>query len=469
MFPKDFVWGSATAAYQIEGAWNEGGKGPSIWDEFSHAPGKIKDGTTGDIACDHYHRFREDVALFKEMGLKAYRFSVSWPRILPEGTGKVNEAGLNFYSDLVDTLLEAGITPYMTLYHWDLPLALQEKGGWCNRETADCFAELTALIADRLGDRVKHYITVNELSVFIKGLTNGAHAPGLITTPDYYVKAFHNVLLGHGKAAKLLREKVPDAKIGLGPALLPYMPKTEADLEACRRQMFAVKRTINGKPVNAIADFINVPSMLLDPVLFGTYPADGLEVIEKYLPACWQEDLKTIRGKLDFIGFNCYQGRFAVDSGDGGIRVLPFVPGYARTAIDWPVNPECIYWTARYLYERYQLPVVVTENGISTHDWVSLDGKVHDPNRIDYLNRHLLQLEKAIDEGIQVQGYFCWSAMDNMEWARGYFDRFGLIYVDFETQKRTVKDSGRWYKEVIETNGERLHEYGNENGITTNC
>ncbi len=467
MFPKNFVWGSATAAYQIEGAWNEDGKGLSIWDEFSHTPGKIKNGDAGDMACDHYHRFREDVALMKEMGLKAYRFSVCWPRILPEGTGRVNEAGVRFYSDLIDALLDAGITPYMTLYHWDLPLALQEKGGWCNRETADCFAELTGLIADRFGDRVKHYITVNELSVFIKGITNGVHAPGLLMTPDYYVKAFHNVLLAHGKASRILREKVQNVQVGLGPALLPYMPKTENDLEACRRQMFAVKRTINGAPNNAIADFISVPSMLLDPVLWGTYPEDGLEVIEKYLPASWQEDLKIIHGTLDFIGFNCYQGRFAVDSGDGGIRILPPKPGYARTAIDWPVNPECIYWTARYLYERYKVPVVVTENGISSHDWVSLDGKVHDPNRVDYLQRHLLQLEKAIDEGVDVRGYFCWSAMDNFEWARGYFDRFGLIYVDFETQERIVKDSGWWYKEVIETSGERLHRYGSENAVKT--
>lgn len=459
MFPKHFVWGSATASYQIEGGWNEDGKGLSIWDEFSHTPGKIFDGTTGDVACDHYHRFREDVALMKKMGLRAYRFSVSWPRLLPEGVGKVNEAGVKFYNNLIDALLEAGITPYMTLYHWDLPLALQEKGGWSNREIADWFANFVELIAKRFGDRVKHFITINEISVFIKGIVNGIHAPGILTTPDYYVKAYHNILLAHGRAVEVLRQLVPDAKIGVGPALMPYMPLTEKDEEACRNTVFSVKRMIGGKPNNAIAEFINVPSMLLDPVVFGKYPEDGVEVIGKYLPATWQEDLKTIHQPIDFIGFNCYQGRFAAEDGNGGIRMAKQAPGYARTAINWPVNPECIYWVAKYLYERYHLPLIVTENGISTHDWVSLDGKVHDPNRIDYLNRHLLQLEKAIDEGVEVLGYFCWSFMDNYEWARGYFDRFGLVFVDLETQKRTVKDSGFWYQKVIETNGDHLHQF----------
>jgi len=456
MFPKDFVWGSATAAYQIEGAWNLDGKGPSIWDEFSHTPRKILDGTNGDVACDHYHRFREDVELMKEMGMKAYRFSVSWPRLFPDGTGEVNEAGVRFYSNLIDALLDAGITPYMTLYHWDLPLALQEKGGWCNGESANWFALFTRLIADRFGDRVKHFITVNEISVFIKGIVNGVHAPGICSTPDYYVKAFHNVLLAHGKAVRVLRENVPDAKIGVGPAILPFMPASGKDLAACRDTLFSVKRRIDGKDTDALAGFMNVPSMLLDPVVFGTYPEDGLELIRPYLPSSWQEDLKIVNEPVDFIGFNCYQGKFA-EAYDGGIRIKQKPAGYARTAIDWPVNPECLYWSARFLHERYRLPLIVTENGISTHDRISLDGKVHDPDRIDYLNRHLLQLEKAMGEGAKVQGYFCWSTMDNFEWSRGYFDRFGLIYVDFETQKRIVKDSGLWYKKVIETGGKHLH------------
>ena len=459
MFPKDFKWGAATASYQIEGAWNEDGKGLSIWDEFSHTPGKVLNNDTGDVACDHYHRFREDVQLMKQLGLKSYRFSISWPRLLPEGTGKVNEAGIRFYSDLVDELLAAGIQPCATLYHWDLPLALMEKGGWSNPDSADWFAEYTALVADRLGDRLKFFFTFNEISVFIKGIINGVHAPGVLTTPDYYVKAFHNILRAHGRAVQVLREKVADVKIGFAPAILPYMPKTEADREACRETLFATKRMLDGKPNNPIETFINVPSMCLDPIVFGHYPADGLEVIEKYLPENWQEDMALISQPIDFIAFNVYQGRYATANPAGGINFEKWEPGYARTAIDWPIAPPCIYWVATFLYERYKLPLYVSENGLSSHDWIALDGKVHDMSRIDYLQRHLLQLEKAIEDGADVRGYFQWSLMDNYEWARGYFDRFGLIFVDYPTGTRTVKDSGYWYRKVIDTNGEALHNY----------
>ena len=459
MFPKEFAWGAATASYQIEGAWNEDGKGLSIWDEFSHTPGKVKNNDTGDTACDHYHRFREDMALMKQLGLKAYRFSVSWPRILPEGTGAVNPKGLRFYSELVDALLEAGIEPYCTLYHWDLPLSLMEKGGWSNPESARWFADYTQQVAQLFGSRVKHYFTFNEVSVFIKGIINGNHAPGLLMTPDYYVKAFHNILRAHGEAVRVLREKAPGAKVGIAPAILPYVPRTEGDAEACRRMLFATKRTIDGKPNKPIESFINVPSMLLDPIVFGKYPEDGLEVIEKYLPSNWQADMEGIARPIDFIAFNTYQGRVAMDDGHGGLTLEPLKAGYARTAIDWPVTPACLYWVARFLWERYKLPVYVSENGLSSHDWICLDGKVHDSYRIDYLNRHLLELEKALGDGADVRGYFQWSLMDNFEWARGYFDRFGLIYVDYPTGTRTVKDSGYWYSEVIATNGASLHRY----------
>lgn len=460
MFPKEFIWGSATAAYQIEGGWDLDGKGSSIWDAFTHTPGKIMDKQNGDVTCDHIHRFREDVALMKKLGMKAYRFSICWPRLLPEGTGRVNEAGVQFYNELIDELLAADIVPYITLYHWDLPLRLMEKGGWCNRDMAEYFAEYTALVADRFGDRVKHFFTLNETSVFLKGLINGVHAPGLKMSPNYYILAHHNALLAHGRAVQILREKVPGVQVGIGPALLPYMPKTEKDLDACRNALFSVNRVVNGEKVNPVETAISVPSMLLDPIVFGKYPEDGVAAVGQFLPECWQEDLKTISQPIDFIAFNTYQGRFATDDGNGGINMEPLKPGYARTAIDWPVNPECLYWSARFLYERYKLPIIVSENGISTHDWVALDGKVHDPNRIDYLQRHLLQLEKAIGEGVDVRGYFHWSLMDNLEWARGFYDRFGLIYVDFTTGERTVKDSGYWYKEIIESNGERLHCYG---------
>ena len=459
MFSENFAWGAATASYQIEGGWDVNGKGMSVWDEFSHTSGKIRNNDHGDMACDHIHRYKEDVQLMKELGLKAYRFSVSWPRVIPDGTGKVNEAGIAFYSDLVDELLANGIEPYITLYHWDLPLRLQEKGGWCNRECVQWFADYTMLIAQRLGDRVKHFFTFNEISVFIKGIITGVHAPGLKMTPDYYVKAYHHILCAHGSAVKVLRENVKDVQVGFAPAILPYIPNEPKDREACRRTLFSVKRIVNGKKSNPIEMFINVPSMCLDPIVFGKYPEDGLSVIEKYLPENWQQDMELISQPVDYIAYNCYQGRVAADDGNGGIKLIPDPVGYPRTAIGWPINPPCIYWAANFLWERYKLPLYITENGMSAHDRISLDGKVHDPNRIDYLNRHLLQLEKATEEGVPVLGYFQWSLMDNYEWAEGYFDRFGLIYVDYPTQQRIIKDSGWWYREVIKTNGKKLHEF----------
>ena len=459
MFPKNFVWGAATASYQIEGGWDLDGKGPSIWDEFTHTPGKIKNGDTGNVACDHVHRYREDVALMKQMGLKAYRLSVSWPRVLPEGVGAANEKGLQFYSDLVDELLANGIEPYVTLYHWDLPLRLQEQGGWINRDSAKWFADYTEIVAQKLGDRVKHFCTFNETSVFTKGLINGNHAPGLKMTPNYYIKAYHNTLRAHGRAVQVLRRVVPDAEVGIAPSVLPFVPKTEADIEACRQMTFSGKRKVNGNENPPIDEFLNAQSMLLDPIMFGTYPEDGLSLIGPYLPDNWQADMELIRQPIDFIAFNVYKGRVAVDDGAGGIRLIPPEPGYARTAFDWVVTPECIYWMSRFLWERYHMPMYVSENGIATHDWVSLDGKVHDPNRIDYLNRHLLQLEKAMDEGVDIRGYFQWSLMDNFEWAYGFYERFGLIFVDYTTQKRTLKDSAMWYRKVIETNGVKLHEF----------
>ncbi len=458
MFQKDFAWGAASAAFQIEGAWDLDGKGPSIWDAFNHNRGKIKNSDRADVSCDHYHLYKEDVRLMKEMGLKAYRFSISWPRVLPDGTGKVNEKGIQFYSDLVDELLKNGIEPYLTLYHWDLPLRLMEKGGWCNRESADWFAEYTALVADRLGDRVKHIFTFNEISVFIKGITNGNHAPGLKMTPDYYVKAFHNILCAHGRAVKVLREKVKDVKIGFAPAVMPFIPESDSDVEPCRKMFFSAKRLLNGNWEDTASMFFDVPSMALDPIVFGKYPEDGLEVIEKYLPAGWQDDMALINQPLDFLAYNIYQGRPARAEGDG-LRMVPQPTGYPRTGFLWPVNPPCIYWAGKFLWERYGMPLYVSENGMSSLDWVALDGKVHDGCRIDYLNRHLLQLEKAMDEGADVRGYFHWSLTDNFEWAQGYFERFGLIHVDYATQKRTVKDSGWWYKEVIETDGKKLHEF----------
>jgi len=455
MFPKSFKWGAASAAYQLEGAWNEDGKGQSIWDVFSHTPGKIMNGDTGDIACDHYHRFREDIALMKEMGLQAYRFSLSWPRILPGGIGEVNEKGIAFYRALIQELKQAGIEPYVTLYHWDLPWALHEKGGWVNKESPEWFRNYAKVVAENFGDLVKNFITFNEPSVFIKGIVGGVHAPGLDMPPDAYVKAHHHILKAHGLAVTELRHSVSGAVIGCAPTSMPFIPETDADVEACREQYFKVKRIVDGKPNNAIKGFFDVPSMFLDPIIFGHYPEDGLEVIGSYLPENWEDDMTIISQKIDFIAENIYQGRKARKA-ETGVALVPQSSGFARTAIDWRIEPECIYWMSKFIYERYRLPMMITENGMSSHDWISLDGKVHDLGRIDYTQRHLLQLAKAIDEGVDMRAYFHWSVMDNLEWARGYFDRFGLIYVDFKTQQRTLKDSAYWYRDVIRSNGRTL-------------
>ena len=456
MFPKDFLFGAATASYQIEGAWNEDGKGVSIWDEFSHTNGKVMNGDTGDTACDHYHRYREDVALMKEMGLKCYRFSVSWPRILPNGVGEVNKKGVEFYRNLLTELKNAGIVPMMTLYHWDLPLCLMEKGGWSNRESSEWFAQFVRAVCENLGDLCDYYITFNEPSVFIKGLINGNHAPGLKCTPDYVIKAHHNILRAHGTAVKIIREMLPGAKVGCAPTSVPYIPLKKEDEEECYKQYFSTNKNVKGLGIDPSTKFINTPSAFLDPIVFGKYPEDSMEEISKYLPDCYEEDLKLINQKIDFIAENIYQGRVMTVE-DGVLTAVKQKTGFARTAIDWRIETECIYYMLKFIYRRYGLPMMISENGISCHDVVSLDGKVHDPNRIDYTNRHMLNMERAMDDGVEVFAYTYWSLMDNFEWARGYFDRFGLIYVDYETKERTLKDSAFWYKKVIETNGEYLH------------
>lgn len=455
MFPKEFVWGAATAAYQIEGAAFEDGKGLSIWDDFVHTPGKILDGGNADVGADHYHHVAEDVELMKNLGIKAYRFSISWPRLIPEGTGKVNEKGIAFYSDLIDRLLAAGITPYCTLYHWDLPLALQRKGGWMNREIADWFADYAALVVRSFGDRVKHFFTFNEPSVFLSGYINGAHAPGLKMSDSYIANAFHNVLLAHGKAFRAMSAIYSDLHITAAPCMSPIIPVKEEDVEACRDCFFSIS-TPTQIPRSATKAMISDPAAFLDPIVFGTYPDDVLSAIEKYLPDTWQEDLKIIKTPIEYIGENIYRGRRCMRDEDGNIKLIPAKPGCMQSKFGWPIVPECIYWGAKFITERYHLPLIYTENGISCHDWVMLDGKVHDPNRIDFTHRYLLELQKALDEGIPVIGYFHWSLMDNIEWDQGYKQRFGLVYVDLETGKRTPKDSYYWYKDVIAQNGANL-------------
>ena len=438
-FKKDFLWGAATASYQIEGAWNEDGKGSNIWDEFSHIPGKVDFGATGDTACDHYHRYKEDVQLMKKCGLKAYRFSISWSRILPEGTGTVNEKGIEFYNNLINELIANNITPFITLYHWDLPSALYVKGGWLNPESVLWFEEYATLIGKTFGDRVKNFITFNEPSVFLGcGYSIGVHAPGYSLGKRDLLRIGQNILLSHGKAVKALRATVKDANIGITLATQPKIPVTKADEKTLEQTYFSC----------GVDNFIWTTSYWLDPIVKGQYPQELLTQAGDLMPSYSKNDLELINQKIDFIGLNIYEAQYHGD--------YKRPDGTAHTELSWDVYPDALKWGVLLNYNHYKLPIYITENGISTHDWISLDGKVHDPNRIDFLHRYLKGLKAGIEAGADVRGYFHWSFMDNFEWARGYNPRFGIVYVDYATKERTLKDSAFWYKDVIESNGENL-------------
>lgn len=453
-FPQGFSWGCATASYQIEGAAFEDGKGRSIWDVFSHEPGRILGGDTGDVACDHCHRWQEDVALMAEIGLNAYRFSVDWPRILPDGTGTVEPRGLGFYDRLVDGLLAAGIEPWVTLYHWDLPHALHLRGGWLNPAISDWFAEYTAVVVDALSDRVSHWMTLNEPNVYVAaGYLDGEHAPGLKLDVDGGLQVGHNSLLAHGKAVQTIRARANSAPtIGVARAGVVRMPASESveDIASAREAMFSVSSSSHYSH-----------AWFGDPMILGRYPEGLFRRFGKGWPSIGARDMETICQPLDFYGLNVYFPDQVVAAGGlaepgVGDKVSGELPGF--TMMGWPVWPESIYWGLRFLAERYRLPLVVTENGMANTDWLSLDGRVHDPQRIDYLARYLRQVKRAVDEGVDVRGYFVWTLRDNFEWARGMRPRFGLIYVDYPTQRRVLKDSARWYRTVIETNGRALRE-----------
>jgi len=448
-FPKDFVWGTAAASYQIEGAANEDGKGPSVWDMLCRKPGAVWDDNTGDIACDHYHRYAEDVAILKKFGVKAYRLSVSWPRVLPAGVGQKNEKGLAFYDRLIDALLEAGITPWITLFHWDFPLELYYKGGWLNRDSAEWFAEYAALIADRYSDRVKHWMTLNEPQVYINaGHHDGRHAPGDKLALHEVLRAGHNTLRAHGRGVQAIRANTKQpCRIGYAPASHPKVPLTssEADIDAARRAFFATDQK-----------HLATMAWWLEPVFEGKYPEDGWTFFGRDVPHVHDGDLALIAQPVDFFGINIYSADLIRSSPNGGYEKAPFPVGFDRTAFNWPIVPAAMYWTARFCHERYKMPIVVTENGISCRDTVAFDGKVHDTQRIDFTRRYLLELERAIDGGVPVEGYFHWSFIDNFEWAEGYKQRFGLVYCDYATGTRTPKDSAAWYAEVIRTNGAAL-------------
>ena len=451
-FCKDFAWGAATSSYQIEGGAYEDGKGLHIWDIFCRERGRIFEGQSGDVACDHYHRFREDVAVMKEMGLKAYRFSLSWARILPDGTGKVNEQGIRFYNALIDELLAAGIEPYITLFHWDYPYELYKKGGWLNGESVRWFGAYAKVAAEHFSDRVTKFFTMNEPQCFI-GLSylGGVHAPG-IKAPlrDTFAMA-HNVLKAHGMAVRMMREYAGrEIQIGYAPTGSMSYPDSDRpeDIEAARRHLFGMQKEDDNWTWNV--------SFWSDPVLLGAYPEEALERYSAYMPHISEGDMKMISEPIDFYGQNIYNGNRICCGDDGNPQAIKRCDGFPRTAMGWPVTPECLYWGPKFLYERYKKPVFITENGLSCHDVVSLDGKVHDPDRIDFLSRYLGYLKQAAGDGVDIRGYFQWSLMDNFEWHSGYGERFGLVYVDYPTQKRIWKDSAYWYRNLIKGNGDIL-------------
>lgn len=446
---KDFVWGAATSSYQIEGTGRDSGKGQNIWDVFTKEPGRVYEGHTGDIACDHYHRFREDVAYMKELGLKGYRFSIDWSRVLPEGTGKVNEKGIDFYNALIDELLEQGIEPYITLYHWELPYEIYKRGGWMNPEIVEWFGQYARLVAERFSDRVKYFFTLNEPQCFVGlGFLQGCPAPGVKAPLRDTFEMAHNALKAHGRAVQMLRAYgKQNVQIGYAPTSGMCYPEKETpkDIEAARKALFALPDDLSNWTWNV--------SWWSDPVILGKYPEEGMKKYEKYLPVITDEDMKLISQPIDFYGQNIYNGRCIRMGTDGRPEEVRRPAGFPKTATNWTVTPEALYWGPKFLYERYRKPIYITENGMACHDTVSQDGKVHDPNRIDFLARYLKNLKRAAEE-IDIRGYFQWSLMDNFEWDKGYAERFGIIYVDFETQERIWKDSAYWYRDLIRRNGD---------------
>jgi beta-glucosidase len=446
-FPSDFVWGGATSAYQVEGSVGADGRGESIWDRLCRKPGAIEDGSSGDVACDHYRRYREDVALMRTLGLKAYRFSVAWPRILPSGRGALNPRGLDFYSRLVDCLLENGITPFATLYHWDLPQSLQDEGGWAARATAEAFAEYAEVVAQRLGDRVKTWITINEpWCVSLLSHQLGKHAPGVRDWPTALAVA-HHVLLAHGLAVPAIRRACPGAEVGITLNFEPAVPasRSAADLDATRHSDGSFNR------------------WFLDPVFGRRYPADMVadyaragHIPASGVPEARDHDFAAIAAPTDFLGVNYYTRRIVrsetVPEASNAPVTLALPPASELTTMGWEVCSEELYRLLCRLQFEYSPPrMFVTENGSAWRDTVAADGRVHDPERVGYLRGHLAATGRAIAAGARVAGYFAWSLLDNFEWERGYTQRFGIIHVDYQTQVRTPKDSALFYRDTIRT------------------
>lgn len=446
-FPQNFVWGVATASYQIEGAVTEDERGESIWDRFSHTPGKVKNGDNGDVAVDHYHRYSQDVQIMREIGIQSYRFSIAWPRIQPLGQGKPNQAGLDFYGRLVDALLGAGIHPFPTLYHWDLPQSLEEAGGWPNRDTAARFADYAEIIAQALGDRVQQWTIFNEPWMFTTlGYLRGYHAPGR-TDVEEYLRATHVVNLAQGMAFRVIKNRNCGARVGSAFSMWPCEPATESPADKK-----AAERAHNWQNL-----------WFLHPAMRGSYPEAFVGVSEEMLRVR-PGDMETVRADFDFIGINNYlrtifiaaDSRPRPDNPFG--RIFPVeatVRGQygPRTDLGWEVYPKALYEIVMRIMRDYDRPAIeITENGCAYNDDPGPDGVIADQRRIDFHRAYLTELARAIQDGANVRGYYAWSLLDNFEWAEGYSPRFGLVYVDFMTQERTIKESGRWYAKLIAAN-----------------
>ncbi len=443
-FDKNFTWGVATASYQIEGGAHAADKGLSVWDVGSATKGRVFEGHSGDVGCDHYHRFREDVALMKQLGVKAYRFSLNWARLLPAGEGKVSEDGKRFYTELLTELRAAGIEPWITLFHWDYPYALYLRGGWLSPESPRWFEEYAGVVAELFGEFCDRFILINEPQVFLgEGHYHGGHAPFLKLSAGEVMICAHHVLLACGRAEKRIREvcKRP-VKIGTAQAFWPSLPVREEDYACAERDTFACHR-----------DFGSV-NYYTDPLILGHYPEEF---------AAWQResgfsyprsDLNVIRSQLDFYGVNTYSGNYVTER-DGGAAEVTAGPSVPKTDMRWNVYPDALYYGPKYLYRRYGLPIVYTENGVALTEWKDLNGEINDYSRIDFLKRYLRALHRAAQE-VPVEGYFHWTLYDNFEWAEGFSKKFGLVHLDPETAERTPKLSAAWYRRVIETNGEEI-------------
>ncbi len=445
-FPADFLWGAATAAYQVEGAATEDGRGESIWDRFSHTPGATENGDTGDVACDHYHRWPEDLDRMADVGLRSYRFSIAWPRIYPDGDGTLNRRGLDFYARLVDGLLERGIAPMATLYHWDLPQALETRlGGWGARETAERFGEYATTVFGALGDRVPYWVTLNEpwVAAYI-GYFTGRHAPGQHDLAKA-VRASHHLLLGHARAVEAYRSLALPGRIGITLDLQTAAPDGDSDEDRAAA-------TLGDGYTNR---------WFLDPLFRGSYPEDVLDLFRDHgaaLDVVESGDLAAIAAPIDFLGMNFYRRRLFRASAAGlGWTERLAREGQETTEMGWAIVPDALdEQLARLRADYPPIPLYITENGMADRDAVGADGAVHDPRRIQYLRAHIAVVEQAIAAGSDLRGYFAWSWMDNFEWGFGYRPRFGLVHVDFTTQQRVPKDSARWYAEVIRSNGAAL-------------